>query len=269
LAEVVDENMANAARVHILEKGLDPRRYSMMAFGGAGPVHAFGVARLLRAPQMIIPVGAGVTSALGFLVSPIASEQISSYVSRLDKMDWDRVNTMLQKMEQKGIAFLKRSNIAEADSKIQRIADMRYAGQGHEITIDIPNGKLSAASLKEIQQRFQKEYELRYSRAIEDMAMETVTWRVVVSGPTPELFPKQVIEQSDKVAYKGTRPVYFSELGNTPIDCPVYDRYYLKSGDEFDGPAIIEEMESTAIIGLNSKIRIDQYKNIIIDLFYK
>lgn len=263
---IVNENMANAARVHILEKGLDPRHFSMMAFGGAGPVHAFGVAKLLHAPQMIIPVGAGVTSALGFLVSPVASEHISSYVCRLGNMDWKRVNQMLKKMEMKGMQFLKRAGIKKSVANIQRVADMRYKGQGHEITIEIPLGRLSKKSIPEIQERFRQEYELRYSRAIEEMEMETVTWRVVVSGPTPDLSPKQSIAKKGKDAYKGTRSVYFSDLGNTAIKCPVYDRYYLQSGDAFDGPAIIEEMESTTVIGANTHIRIDKYKNIIIDL---
>ncbi|MEN0046962.1 MAG: hydantoinase/oxoprolinase family protein [Bacteroidota bacterium] len=263
---IVNENMANAARVHILEKGLDPRHYSMIAFGGAGPVHAFGVARLLHSPQMIIPVGAGVTSALGFLVSPIASEAISSYVCRLEEMDWARVNSMLQKMEQQGLAFLERAGISAKDARIERIADMRYSGQGHEITINMPNGKLSKESIAEIERRFLEEYELRYSRSIEGIAMETVTWRVVVSGPTPEMKPQQSQMQAEGEAYKGTRQVYFAELGTTPIECPVYGRYELKPNEEFDGPAIIEEMESTTIIGANTTIRVDEFRNIIIEL---
>lgn len=265
---IVNENMANAARVHILEKGLDPRRYGMIAFGGAGPVHSFGVARLLRSPQMIIPIGAGVTSALGFLVSPIASEQITSYVCRLEKMDWSRVNKMLAKMEKEGLKFLKRAGIKKKDSVIQRIADMRYAGQGHEITINIPNGELSAISIPEIEKRFIKEYETRYNRSIGGVSMETVTWRVIVSGPTPEMTPNQVQAKSAGESFKGTRPVYFPDLGMTAIECPVYDRYYLQPNDTFDGPAIIEEMESTSVIGPNCTVTVDKYRNIVVEMRY-
>lgn len=263
---IVNENMANAARVHILEKGLDPRRYSMIAFGGAGPVHAFGVARLLGSPQMIIPVGAGVTSALGFLVSPIASEQISSYVCRLEHMDWDRVNQMLKRMEQEGLAFLERADIDLATAQIERIADMRYAGQGHEITIRMPLGQLGPASISSIQERFLKEYELRYNRSLSNIDMETVTWRVIVSGPTPNMKPQLTVQKEQAEAYKGTRKVLFESLGTQSIDCPVYDRYLLKAGDTFSGPAIIEEMESTSIIGPNSQVSLDEYKNIVIDM---
>ncbi len=265
---IVNENMANAARVHILEKGLDPRGYSMIAFGGAGPVHAFGVARLLRVPKMIIPVGAGVTSALGFLVSPIASEQITSYVCRIDEMDWDRLNQMLQKMETDGLDFLKRASIQKENATIQRIVDIRYSGQGHEITISIPNGKLNEKDIPEIEKRFKDEYELRYNRSIINMPMEAVTWRVVVSGPTPSMIPNQIRQSSGKDAYKGTRPVFFSELGPSAIDCPVYNRYYLQPGERFSGPAIIEEMESTTVIGASCEIHVDEYRNIIIEMNY-
>lgn len=265
---IVNENMANAARVHILEKGLDPRRYGMIAFGGAGPVHSFGVARLLRSPQMIIPVGAGVTSALGFLVSPIASEQITSYVCRLGEMDWDRANSMIEKMEKEGVKFLKRAGISKKDAIIQRVADMRYSGQGHEITITMPNGKLSAESVVEIEKRFIAEYELRYNRSITGVEMETVTWRVIVSGPTPEMIPNQVHQKSKGEAYKGTRPVFFPDLGVTSIDCPVYDRYFLQPNESFDGPAIIEEMESTSVIGPNCTITVDKYRNILVKMKY-
>ena len=258
--------MANAARVHILEKGLDPRQFSMMAFGGAGPVHAFGVARLLHAPQLIIPVGAGVTSALGFLVSPLASEKIRSYVCRLEAMDWAYLNQMLQEMEKEGLAFLKRSGIPKKQATIQRIADMRYSGQGHEISVSIPNGRLTKKSIAEIERRFIAEYELRYSKSIPNMPMETVTWRVIVSGPSPSIHPQLANNQSKKKAKKGTRPVLFSSTGSQAIDCPVYDRYQLKAGRRIKGPAIIEETESTTVIGPDSRIQIDEFNNIVIDL---
>ena len=264
---IVNENMANATRVHILEKGRDPRSYSMLAFGGAGPVHAFQVARLLNSPQLIIPVGAGVVSALGFLVSPVASEQIRSLVCPLDEIDWHQLNSMLSEMESEGLAFLEKSGISRSEAQITRIADMRYTGQGHEISVRIPNGDLSAASIAEIQQRFTAEYELRYGRSIDDIGMETVTWRVVVSAPAPQIRPRQVVSTTGNQALKGERTLYFME-GSQPVarQCPVYARYLLNPGDSFAGPAVIEEIESTTIIGNNSTIRIDDYCNIVIDL---
>lgn len=264
---IVNENMANAARVHILEKGRDPRGYTMLAFGGAGPVHAFQVARLLNSPQLIIPVGAGVVSALGFLVSPVASEQIRSRICPVEETDWDELNAMLEEMEAEGIAFLEKSGFKREEAQITRIADMRYTGQGHEISVRMPNGKLSAESIPEIHRRFTAEYRLRYGRSIDDIGMETVTWRVAVSAPAPQIQPRQVIDTTDGRAIKGERTVYFSEGGKITVQrCPVYARYLIRPGDRFPGPAVIEETESTTIVGSNSTISMDSCRNIVIDL---
>jgi N-methylhydantoinase A len=262
---IVNENMANAARVHILEKGLDPRHYSMIAFGGAGPVHAFQVARLIGSPKMIVPVGAGVASALGFLVSPVASEEITSYVERLDRMNWAHVNTFLHKMAEKGYDFLERSGIQRTEATVTRVAEMRYVGQGHEITVTIPNGILSENSTTEIEKRFKEEYALRYQRTIENVAMEAVTWRVVVSGQSPEIEPSQSIQNMGKNYFKDTRKVWLPNQKGA-IDCPVYDRYALPVGQKFEGPAIIEEMESTTVVGMDSAFEVDGHRNILIDL---
>ncbi len=263
--KIVNENMANAARVHVLEKGMDPRHFNMVGFGGAGPVHAFGVAKLLNVRRLIIPVGAGVTSALGFLVSPVASEKIHSFIDELDSLDWNEVNAFLSDMEEDGYQFLNQSGIHKKDAIVERIVEMRYAGQGHEITIELPEGELGTDSISEIERRFKKEYEFRYNRSIEGMALEMVTWRVVVQGPIPEMNVKQFsTTASDVEAYKGKRKVYFEETGY--LDCPVYDRYALKPNEKFDGPAIIEETESTTVIGINSTVQVDKDKNIIIDL---
>ncbi len=265
---IVNENMANAARVHILEKGHDPRLYSMTAFGGAGPVHAFGVARLLGSPQLIVPVGSGVLSALGFLVSPVASESIRSYVCPVNMIDWTLLNRYMTEMETEGIAFLKSSGIkANYTPNTQRIADMRYSGQGHEIGVEIPNGILSENSLTEIEENFKKEYHLRYGKLIEDVGIEAVTWRVVVSGPTPEILPKQVVPKSQNAAtaLKGYRKVFLAgQTGYT--DIPVYGRYDLQPGDSFVGPAVIEEMESTFIVGQKSVVLIDKFRNIVVKM---
>lgn len=264
---IVNENMANAARVHILEKGYDPRHYSMLAFGGAGPVHAFEVARLLGAPELIIPVGAGVVSALGFLVSPIASEQIRSYVSPIELINWAKLNHYLFEMEQAGYNFLVQAGLLATEGKVQRMADMRYSGQGHEITVEIPSGELTEASLRVITANFNKEYEMRYGRSISDVGIEAVTWRVVVSGESPDITPNQVVPDSQREAQslKGYRMIWL--MGDdTPSNVPVYSRYLLQPGDTFEGPAIIEEMESTVVVGNRSTVKIDQYRNIVIAL---
>lgn len=264
---VVNENMANAARVHILEKGLDPRKYTMIAFGGAGPVHAFQVARLLRLPRLIIPVAAGVASALGFLVSPVASEFLFSYVHDLDQMDWARVNRFLEEKEAEGMDFLAKNGVEPAQARVHRVADMRYAGQGHEIAVQIPNGTLGEEALEEIIANFNAAYALRYNRSIAGVPIETVTWRTVVSGPEPHFFPRQLLAEGDGLAQKGTRSIYFPG-GDGSCNVPVFDRYQLSPGTELKGPAIVEEKESTTVVGPDSRLRVDAFRNLIIDLTY-
>lgn len=261
---IVNENMANAARVHIIEKGLDPRRFSMLAFGGAGPVHAFHVAKLMYAPQLIIPSGAGVLSALGFLVSPIATEAITSYISTLHNMDWDKVNTFITAMRTKGKQFLSESGIkTKRNISTTIVCDMRYQGQGHEITVAIPKVKLSKKILPEIEANFKAEYTLRYGRNIEHIPIEAVTWRVLVSEPNPTLIPTYTQKTITPKALKGYRKVYW---GTQYELTPVYDRYSIKPNITITGPCIIEEHESTTVIGKHTKVKVDGYKNIIIDL---
>ncbi len=262
--KIVNENMANASRVHILEKGMDPRHFSMIAFGGAGPVHAFGVGELINAPQLIIPVGAGVTSALGFLLSPIAQENIHSYIKNLDTLDWGHVNKFLDDMEEDGRRFVIASGEDSNNILVERVAELRYEGQGHEITIDLPQGKLNDLSIPEIKRRFIKEYEFRYTKSISDVPIQMVTWRVQVSGATPNLEVKNAdFKSNGKSAFKGNRKVYFKSTGY--IDCPVYDRYAMHVGMSEAGPMIIEEKESTTVIGLDCVVSIDEHSNIIID----
>ncbi len=262
---IVNENMANAARVHTLEKGLDPRQFQLIGFGGAGPVHAFQVARLLGLSRLIVPVGAGVTSALGFLVSPVASEQMTSYVATPGAMDWTRVNSFLNEMEQTGLAFLQQAGIDPLLATTDRTVDMRYVGQGHDIHVTFPAGPLGPESVADLTERFETEYRLRYGRLVPGIAPETVSWRVVVSGPAPVLELSQTVPNADGPVLKGHRSVRFPELP-TRIDCPVYDRYRLRPGQPIDGPAIIEEAESTIVVGPSSRITVDAARNILIDL---
>lgn len=262
---IVSENMANAARVHILEKGYDPRSFSMIAFGGAGPVHAYQVAKALNIPQIIIPIGAGVASALGFLMSPIATEQIRSMVSALKKMNWDEANSVLQELEDMGKKFLTDTGLDAEFITVERYADMRYLGQGHEINVKIPNGNLDSGSISEISKNFEKVYEQQYGRILKDMQLELVTWRVAISGPTVDIQTKLNLSSSDKNIIKGYRDVWFEE-SQKKINCPVYDRYSLQKLFKANGPAIIEENESTFIIGPSASFRVDNFYNIIADL---
>src|SRR5499427_2227977 len=145
--QLVNEGMASAARVHAIERGKDPRSLPLFAFGGAGPGHGFGVGRILHSPRMLVPFGAGVTSAFGFLTAPLAFDFVRSFVSQLDGADWNHINAVLDEMVGEGDAILARSGIAADERRFSRQADLRYVGQGHEIRVDLPAGQLGPDSL--------------------------------------------------------------------------------------------------------------------------
>jgi N-methylhydantoinase A/oxoprolinase/acetone carboxylase beta subunit len=219
-------------------------------------------------------------------------------------IDWTLLNRYMAEMEAEGVAFLESTgmmsdyksetpavgitnpdqptfgsdlqsgpieqqiyNTSSQIIAVTRMADMRYSGQGHEISVEIPNGTLSENSLAVIEANFKKEYHLRYGKTIEDIGIEAVTWRVVVSGPTPEVIPKQVVpkSQNSAQALKGHRKVFLVGAENY-ADVPVYGRYDLQPGDTFEGPAIIEEMECTFIVGRNSVVLIDKFRNIVVEM---
>ena len=262
---VVNESMASAARTHTLARGHDPRRFTMVAFGGAGPVHAFGVARRLGVTRLLVPVGAGCASALGFLVSPVATERTRSFVTDVDGADWSAVNGFLDEMEDEGRAFLAASDLADAAAL--RTAEMRYRGQGHEVAVALPGGPLGPDRLADIGQRFHQSYERRFGRGIDDVPLESVTWRVVVSGPTPDVQARQPSPagRADDLGERRTRPVRFPEHDG-PVDCPVLSRYALGPGDAFDGPAIIEERESTFVVGPGSRVEVTPDAHLLVTL---
>jgi N-methylhydantoinase A len=261
---VVTENMASAARIHILEKGRDPRRFALLAFGGAGPIHAWQVAKLVGFPQIIAPLAAGVTSALGFLVTPVATDLVQTYISKINEVDWDRINGLLEEMEKLGLEQVTAGGVSSHEIMVTRSADMRYVRQGREISVPIPNGKLSRKNVETIMQSFYLVYKDLYSRYLTDVPIETVSWRVAVSGPRPKIQLKKLEETKGGSALKKKRPVYFPEYKGFK-ECPVYDRYRMGPGTNLTGPAVVEERESTLVVGPGGKLRIDDYLNAIVE----
>ena len=263
--QIVNENMANAARAHLGERGKDPRRLPMYAFGGAGPVHGYGVAEILRLPALISPVGAGVGSTFGLLAAPLAFDFVRSAYSRLDELDWQFANSLLNEMAAEGRKVLESSGLSEEDISYQRTADMRYVGQGHEVSVSLPDGTLGVKHLETVIATFENTYQALYGRKGPDVPLEIINWRVVARGPQPQLNMK-LQRESMKAgnAIKGSRPAYFSARGYG--ETQVYDRYALKPGMTFAGPAIVEERESTLIIGARGRARVDERLQIVVEL---
>ncbi len=267
--QIVNENMANAARAHLGERGKDPRELPMYAFGGAGPVHGCHVAELLRLPALISPMGAGVGSTFGLLAAPLAFDFVRSAYSLLDELDWDFVNGMFDDMCAEGRAILEQSGLAPHDIVYERTADMRYTGQGHEVSVPIPDGVLDATHLEAINAAFERTYEQMYGRTVPDVVVEVINWRVVARGPEQPLnssTPRGRVAGSD--AQKGTRPVYSARRGAF-VDTAVYDRYALTPGMTFPGPAIVEERESTLVVTARARARVDDHLNVVVEFDYE
>jgi N-methylhydantoinase A len=268
---VVNENMAAAARIHGIERGKDLRSYPLFAFGGAGPVHCWQVAAVLKTPRIILPFGAGAMSAYGLLAAPLAFDFVRTGRQRLDGADWAAVNRLFAEMEEEGRGLLTRAGVATGKVSLSRIAEMRYLGQGHEVEAAVPPGKLSAASLARITASFEASYRALYHRLPQGVPIEALNWRVTVSGPDPKTKlgghakPDRAGRAAPKAKpVKGTRRAYFAERGGF-VETPVYDRYALTPGMTLKGPAIVEERESTAIIGPGGRARVDAGLALIVE----
>ncbi len=264
---IVNNNMAAATRAHIAEKGRDPRRYTLVATGGAGPVHAYGVAKQLKLNRFICPLGAGVSSALGFLIAAPATEGVHSYVSTLDQLNAEKVLKIYKDMSASATKSLVEAGGDVNTITIKHRVEMRYRGQGFEISVDLPNDLAEVDLPKLLEADFVKRYAELFGRSISDVAIETVTWRISASGPTPNIqlnFEGQQIDRG--AAAKGERQVFFPETGYAP--CKIYNRYGLASGTIISGPAVIEERESTVVAGPDTTISVDDHLNLIIDIHY-
>ena len=265
---VVNENMAGAARVHGIERGKDLRAYPLFAFGGAGPVHAWHVGRILKVPRVLVPFGAGAMSAYGLLAAPLAFDFVRTAPQRLDAASWTQINALFTEMEDEGRAILRRAQVPESEIRIRRTAEMHYTGQGHEVEAEVPPGTLDASSLATITGSFEAVYRALYSRTPLGVPIEALNWRVVVSGPVPQISVAGrrggSATPETRPAPKGRRQAYFPETHGY-VDTAVYDRYALTPGMSFAGPAIIEERESTTVAGPGARVTVDDRLTLILE----
>ena len=237
----------------------------LYAFGGAGPVHGCRVVEILHLPALISPIGAGVGSTFGLLVAPLAFDFVRSAYSRLDSLNWDFANGLLDEMSKDGREVLESSGLAASEISYQRSADMRYMGQGHEVSVPLPDGDLSGDHIGQVTAAFEQVYQALYGRKGPDVPLEVINWRVVASGPRPDMdFRLPVAASAGKKVLKGSRLAYSPEEGSY-VETPVYDRYSLEPGATFSGPAIVEERESTLIVSPQGRAKVDEYLNVIVE----
>jgi 5-oxoprolinase (ATP-hydrolysing) len=256
---MVVENMAAAARIHIVEKGKDPRAYAMVGFGGAGPAHAAEVARVLGVRQVLIPPASGAASALGFLAAPLSFEQVRSHPVHLHEPGAAAtIDAILRELETDA-----RARLAETDVVTERLADMRLEGQMHEISVVLPDGPITDAVMPAIRDAFAIAYAERYTSVYAGVGIMAVSFRVRCRGPLPSLSLTQAGAQSTGSPRKDPRAAWFD---GGFVATPVYDRYALAQGIRIAGPAIIEEREATTIIPPGDSVTVDASGTLAIDI---
>ena len=246
--EVVNQNMSAAASMHGVEMGVDLRGVPLIAFGGAGPVHACGVAELLDADTVVFPVNASVLSAFGTLVSPVRIDLARSLPRLVDSIEAAERDALLDELRAEGRRVLLAAGVPSDAVVFRYGVDARYAGQGNEITIWVGEGEDWPATATQVVESFEAEYRRIYGMTIPDVAVEAITWRLSASATTSVVEPDHTLTPaSGPPAPKSTRPMVFNR-GVAAVDAPVYARADLGAGAAFSGPAVVEERETTSVI---------------------
>ncbi|MFZ1048951.1 MAG: hydantoinase/oxoprolinase family protein [Pseudolabrys sp.] len=257
ISEIVDENMANAARVHAIESGKDLRSRTLIAFGGAAPLHAARVAEKLGIGHVLVPANAGVGSAIGLLRAPVAYEVVRGRLIRLSAFDASAANRLFSEMRLEAEAIVRRG-APDAGLTERRSAFMRYRGQGHEIGVQLPVREFSAADKATLTQLFETAYRRLYSRPIPGIEIEILSWVLTLSAPSEGELAKSVATKSHKPKPDGHRPVFDPGTGEF-LEVPIFWRPDLEPGAELTGPAVIAEDETSTVISPLFGARIDRF----------
>lgn len=265
ILSVVSANMAKAIRVISVQRGYDPRDYALMAFGGAGPLHAARLARELDMSHVIIPLTPGTLCAMGLLLTDLRADFA---MSRLLRHDEDAVPELLagfRELEERAVAWFNSEDLSEDRRVVNRTVDMRYAGQNYELSVNVPAGPLTIQTLEALKEGFEAAHRQRFGFIAEGEPVQLVTMRVEAVGlvPRAQLTRHEDAGHDASAAIIGRRDVYMPEAGGM-VSCPVYDRGLLKAGNTFAGPAIVEQMDATTVILPGMEATVDSYLNIIL-----
>lgn len=262
---IVCESMAGAARVHVVEKGCDPRRFSMIAFGGAGPAHAARIAKSIGVSTVIIPPASGAASALGCLSGRVAHEAARSAPGLLSDLDWNEANRILEELEKEGRALLETADIVQTDITVKREVDLRLNGQLHTIKVPAPFGKLSEKSIETFWNSFESSYRNLFGSPPQDQDLEAISWRVTCQGKKPGTLVAKLATASGAPREIGERLAWFPETGGA-VATKIYSRYNLPTGVTISGPAIVEENESTTVVPPGDDLTVDDKGNLVINV---
>jgi len=258
VSEIVDENMANAARVHAIESGKDARGRTLVAFGGAAPLHAARMAEKLGLDRVLVPSFAGVGSAVGFLRAPIAYEIVRSALQRLDQFDHGAANALYAAMRAEAEPIVRRG-AGDAPLAETRSAFMRYRGQGHEIAVPLPNRAYRGDDAAFLHAAFEEEYRRLYSRVIPGVEVEILSWVMLLSAPRPAESETVVPTPEPHTPEPARlRPVFDPETGEF-VEVAIHERRDLRAGALMRGPAVIVEDETSTVVSRLFDARINGF----------
>jgi N-methylhydantoinase A len=257
VSEIVDENMANAARVHAIESGKDLRSRTLVAFGGTAPLHAARVAEKLGIGRVLVPANAGVGSAVGLLRAPVAYEVVRGRLLRLSSFDATAANRLFSEMRAEAEAIVRRG-APDAELSEQRAAFMRYRGQGHEIGVQLPVREFVGADKAAMIQLFENAYRRLYSRPIPGVEIDVLSWVLTLSAPSEGELAKSVSTKPYRPKPDRHRPVFDPDSGEFQ-EVPIFWRPDLEPGAEVTGPAVIAEDETSTVISPLFDARIDRF----------
>lgn len=267
--QVVNENMLSACKVHIAERGEDPRNFYLFSFGGAGPVHAYELARALGMRGVVVPPGAGAASAYGLVASPVAFDLVRSHVADLGQAEWRPIRSVYEAMEAEGERILAEAGVdAAGGASVRRFMDLRHLGQGREVSVEIGEEIFASGNLAAVSRAFYDAHTQRYGHAHRHLPVELITCRMTVSGPgMSHAAPAVSVTERAPAAVqpKGTRPVFFPESGGY-VETAIYERSALVPGVKLPGPAIVEERECTIVAGPSADLRVDRLGSLFLEL---
>lgn len=256
VCEMVDENMANAGRVHTVENGKNISDFTMITFGGAGPLHAARLCEKMGISTFLVPAGAGVGSAIGFLRAPFGYESVRSAVFNLTAFNHGEANRLLNAMKAEALGFVEGGMDAGAPI-VERTLFMRYAGQGWDIPVPLLEETFDAASTGSIHARFTQAYEQFFGRAIDGLDVEIVSLSVKVSSPLPAVTPVAAVDEAGQAQPQTTRPLFEARQG-VYVDAGIFERATLKPGEVVPGPAIIVERETSTVVTTSFKATVQR-----------
>lgn len=265
IVEIANATMTNALRIITVQRGYDPRELAMVAFGGAGPLHANRLCEEMNIPLLIVPPSPGTASALGLLVTELKHEFSQTRIMRRGEEDIDTINRQFESMETAGSTVLMRDGLARDNITFLRQIETRYAGQSFELAIECAPGHLKPADLETVHEAFHAAHRRTYGHGYPNEPTELVNFRTTATGQIrkPRLREITIAETPASTAQKATRPVHFRQTGGF-LETDIYDRARLGAGHLFSGPAVVEEMDATTVIEPGYQVEVDTFGNLLV-----